>query len=193
MSVCIKDLIQNMNLVVGCDIGCAYCYARCNCRRFHITDDFSVPEFFPQKLRLMENRTAHNYLFLTKRPERLDFSCDLESAWFGVTVTSAAEKRRISDLRTHIRTKHYHVTFEPLFDDIGEVDLRGVGWIVIGTETGRRRGKAVSRIEWVRSLTAQAHSLGIPVFMKEDLLPIMGEENMIQELPAEFTRVLEEQ
>ena len=27
MSVCIKDLIQNMNLVVGCDIGCAYCYA----------------------------------------------------------------------------------------------------------------------------------------------------------------------
>jgi hypothetical protein len=29
--------------------------------------------------------------------------------------------------------------------------------------------------------------------MKEDLLPIMGEENMIQELPAEFTRVLEEQ
>ena len=189
MSVCIKDLIQNMNLVVGC----AYCYARCNCRRFHITDDFSVPEFFPQKLRLMENRTAHNYLFLTKRPERLDFSCDLESAWFGVTVTSAAEKRRISDLRTHIRTKHYHVTFEPLFDDIGEADLRGVGWIVIGTETGRRRGKAVSRIEWVRSLTAQAHSLGIPVFMKEDLLPIMGEENMIQELPAEFTRVLEEQ
>ena len=224
MSVCIKDLIQNMNLVVGCDIGCAYCYARCNCRRFHITDDFSVPELFTQKLRLMENRTAHNwlltgmsdlsgwrnewreavfskmaenpahnYLFLTKRPERLDFSCDLESAWFGVTVTSAAEKRRISDLRTHIRTKHYHVTFEPLFDDIGEVDLRGVGWIVIGTETGRRRGKAVSRIEWVRSLTAQAHSLGIPVFMKEDLLPIMGEENMIQELPAEFTRVLEEQ
>ena len=24
MTVCIKDLIQNMNLVVGCDIGCAY-------------------------------------------------------------------------------------------------------------------------------------------------------------------------
>ena len=32
----------------------------------------------------------------------------------------------------------------------------------------------------------QAH--GIPVFMKEDLLPIMGDERMIQELPEQFTR-----
>ena len=29
--------------------------------------------------------------------------------------------------------------------------------------------------------------------MKEDLIPIIGEENMIQELPAAFNHVLEEQ
>ena len=29
--------------------------------------------------------------------------------------------------------------------------------------------------------------------MKEDLVPIIGEENMIQELPAAFNKVLEEQ
>ncbi|KAA5653384.1 radical SAM mobile pair protein A, partial [Pseudomonas aeruginosa] len=43
------------------------------------------------------------------------------------------------------------------------------------------------------NLTHQAHALGIPVFMKEDLLPIMGETHMVQEFPPAFYRVLEEQ
>ena len=224
MAICIKDQIQNLNLVIGCTIGCNYCYARNNVRRFHTIDDFGKPEFFPGKLRLMDRprpqnflltgmsdfagwqeawRTdifarmaanpQHQYLFLTKRPEQIEFATELENAWFGVTVTCAKEKERIQQLRRHIKGKRYHVTFEPMFDDIGEVDLRGIDWIVIGTETGKRKGKAVSDPQWVRSLTKQAHALGIPVFMKEDLLPIMGEENMIQELPQAFYKVLEAQ
>ena len=80
-----------------------------------------------------------------------------------------------------------------MFDNIGPVDFTGIEWVVIGTETGRRKGKSVSKPEWVWNLTDQAHALGIPVFMKEDLLPIMGEKQMIQELPTAFHKVLEEQ
>ena len=224
MAVCIKDQIQNMNLVIGCTIGCSYCYARNNVRRFHMTEDFSRPESFPGKLKLMDRKRPqnllltgmsdfsdwdsewreevfariarnpkHQYIFLTKRPEKIQFSTELDNVWFGVTVTSAKEKGRIQAMREHIRAKHYQVSFEPMFDDIGEVDFTGIEWIVVGTETGRRKGKSESKTEWVWNLTDQAHSRGIPVFMKEDLLPVMGEAQMIQELPQVFYDVLEEQ
>ena len=211
MAVCIKDQIQNMNLVIGCTIGCSYCYARNNVRRFHMTEDFSRPEYFPGKLKLMDRKRPrnllltgmsdfsdwdpewreevfarigqnpqHQYIFLTKRPEKVRFSTELDNVWFGVTVTSEKEKGRIKAMREHIRAKHYQVSFEPMFDNIGEVDFTGVEWIVVGTETGRRKGKSESKQEWVWNLTNQAHSRGIPVFMKEDLLSVMGEAQMIQ-------------
>lgn len=224
MSVCIKDQIQNMNLVIGCTLGCEYCYARNNVKRWNMIDDFAQPEFFPGKLRLMEKQRPqnflltgmsdlsgwrqawreevfhkirenpqHQFLFLSKRPDLLDFDTDLDNAWFGVTVTRRSELWRIDALREHIRAKRYHVTFEPLFDDPGEVDLHGIDWVVVGTMTGAQSRRVHTEPEWALSLTAQAHALNIPVFWKEDLVPIMGEESMIQELPEAFNRVLEEQ
>ena len=56
-------------------------------------------------------------------------------------MTRASEKKRLKELKGHIRSKHYHATFEPLFEDVGEIDLEGYEWIVIGTETGKRKGK----------------------------------------------------
>lgn len=208
-----------MNIVVGCTIGCGYCYARNNCNRFHMTENFSVPEYMDRKLRLMDNpkphvwlmtgmsdfsdwatawkkeifdrmaqNPQHAYIFLTKRPERIHFKTDNENAWMGVTVTRASEKKRLDDLKKHIEAKHYHATFEPLFEDIGEIDLNGYEWVVVGTETGKRKGKIDAKPEWVLHIVEQARKNNIPVFMKEDLLPIMGEENMIQELPQQFIK-----
>ncbi len=85
------------------------------------------------------------------------------------------------------------MTFEPLFDDPGEVDLSGIDWIVVGTMTGAQSRKIRTEPEWAWSLTDQAHQRNIPVFMKEDLEPIIGDENMVQEFPEAFEKVLEVQ
>ena len=63
MSICIKDQIQNMNLVIGCTVGCAYCYARNNVKRWHMIDNFADPEFFPGKLKTV----SYTHLDVYKR------------------------------------------------------------------------------------------------------------------------------
>ena len=155
--------------------------------------DFSdwKPEWNAEIFGRMKSNPQHAYIFLTKRPDKVCFSTDDENVWMGVTVTRSSEKKRLEDLKRNIKAKHYHVTFEPIFDEIGEIDFAGIDWVVIGTETGHRKGKVDSRLEWVLHIADQAKAQGIPVFMKEDLLLIMGEERMIQELPEQFTKRLQ--
>ena len=112
------------------------------------------PEWRDEVLAKIRENPQHQFLFLTKRPDSLDFDTDLENVWFGVTVTRKAELWRIDALRKNVRAKHYHVTFEPLFDDPGTVDLSGINWIVVGTMTGAQSRKIHTKPEWAWSLTS---------------------------------------
>ena len=206
MVKCIKDYIKNLNIVIWCNIWCPYCYARTTAKRFHSVEDFNIPTFFENKLRLIDSRKDKTY-FLTAQ-------CDLswwskewtekvfkkisenknktfifqDNWWFWITITSSNEKCRIKYLKENIKAKHYLITFEPMFDNIWGIDLSWIWWIVIWTETWSRKGKVSSKREWIFNLYNQAHKLWIPVFMKEDIqfAWILDEEEMIQEFPKEF-------
>lgn len=152
--------------------------------------DFSCwkPEWREKVFQIMGENPQHVYMFLTKRPQLINFETMMEQVWIGVTVTNQADKDRILCMRKHIKAPNYFITFEPLFEDIGPVDLNVIGWVVIGTETGNRKGKITSDKTWILNITKQAEKKGIPVFMKSSLLNIVGSENLKQELPASFCK-----
>lgn len=81
MVISIKDKIKNINAVIGCNIGCRYCYAKVVANRFHLTDDFSKPIADLHKLERLKKPgvyflTGMSDLYLWKK-EWLDKSFEL--------------------------------------------------------------------------------------------------------------------
>lgn len=132
----------------------------------------------------------HNYLFLTKNPERYE---RMEAAgtlpargnfWYGSTLTRPEDKCFISNFHhTFWSIEPIHAPFQ-----VWERDGFSPDWIVIGAETGRRKEKVIPCREWIEGIVKQCDRAGIPAFMKESLLPIMGEGNMRREFPGQLRK-----
>ena len=115
----------------------------------------------------------HTYQVLTKRAERmrdmlrgeLRDLADQPHVWWGVSV----ENRRHGLPRIdHLRDAPAAVRFlsvEPLLEDLGEVDLTGISWVIVGGESGR--GARPVREKWVRSIRDQCVAAGIAFFFKQ--------------------------
>lgn len=58
-----------------------------------------------------------------------------------------------------------------------------IEWVIIGAESGIRKGRVIPRPEWVLSIVEQCKPFGIPILMKDSLIPIIGERNMLREFP----------
>jgi len=87
----------------------------------------------------------------------------LPNVWLGVTVCSPSEKSKIDILR-QIPASIRFISFEPLLEDMGEIDLEGIGQCIVGGETGP--GARPIKRRWIREIRDQCVSAGIPFFFK---------------------------
>ena len=128
-----------------------------------------VPESFIEKVfDTMNTATQHQYQVLTKRSEnllRLNSSLEWnDHIWMGVSVETSDYKYRIDHLRqTDAKVKF--ISFEPLLNDIGDVNLHGIDWVIVGGESGP--GSRPIEKEWVTNIQNQCIEKNIAFFFKQ--------------------------
>ena len=97
--------------------------------------------FILQVWKVMELTPRHSYQILTKRPDRMSEVLTsrelpvLPNVWLGTSVENADAVPRIDDLRKAPATIRF-ISFEPLIGSVGQVNLDGIHWAIVGGESG---------------------------------------------------------
>jgi protein gp37 len=129
-------------------------------------------EYIVTVARVMALAHWHTFQVLTKRAERMrdmlhDRLLFVAHAPHLVGV-SVEDKRygmpRIAQLRaTQVLVRFLSV--EPLLEDLGQIDLTGIHWVIVGGESG----PGARRIEqaWVESIRDQCVAAQVPFFFKQ--------------------------
>jgi len=143
-----------------------------------------TPEQMKEVFSACKANPQHTYLFLTKRFAYFrKISRGIakpETAYFGKTIDNQ------SSVTNSVYIPEF-LSIEPILEPIDLTQCRAdfslVDWVIIGAETGNRVGKVTPKKEWIDSIVRQCNSFGAPVFMKDSLVPIVGEANMRREYP----------
>ncbi|MAT67954.1 MAG: hypothetical protein CMJ58_00340 [Planctomycetaceae bacterium] len=130
-------------------------------------------EYVEQVARVMELANWHTYQVLTKRSERLrdllqtklSFAADLSHIWWGVSVE---DKKYGVPRIAHLQQAPAAVRFlsvEPLLEEVGQLDLRNIHWVIVGGESGP--GARPMEKAWVLSVKKQCEAAQVPFFFKQ--------------------------
>jgi protein gp37 len=133
-----------------------------------------VPDDYVRKVAcVMQLANWHTYQILTKRSERLRdllgthirFAASLPHIWWGVSVENRKHGvPRIEHLRSAPAAVRF-LSIEPLLEDLGEINLTGINWVILGGESGP--GARPMQKAWVVSIFRQCREAGVPFFFKQ--------------------------
>ncbi len=125
-------------------------------------------EFIQEVFAVMGKAPQHTFQVLTKRAERLaELAPSLTwwpNVWMGVTVERQDYLYRLDCLRTVPATVRF-TSFEPLLGPLHEINLGGIGWVIVGGESGP--GARPMEPAWATDIRDQCLAKKIPFLFKQ--------------------------
>lgn len=130
----------------------------------------AVPFDFVDRIFDVIQRTPwHTYQVLTKRADRLaEYFTTRKTprnAWLGVSVENAKHGLPRIDLLRSVDAKIRFLSVEPLLEDLGEIDLQLIHWVIVGGESGPQARPMQEA--WVESIRRQCENAGTAFFFKQ--------------------------
>ena len=129
-----------------------------------------IPDSFLDRVfDVIRRSPQHTYQILTKRGRRLPkyfatHECP-RNVWLGVSVENRRNGLpRIDELRK-VDARVRFLSVEPLLEDLGSFNLDGIGWVIVGGESGHRARPM--KPGWVQSVKRQCDRAGVPFFFKQ--------------------------
>jgi len=125
-------------------------------------------QFVDKMMETIISTPQHRYQLLTKRAERMSdyFSTHAIPAnvWLGVTVECQQSLPRIDMLR-NLPASVKFLSCEPLLEDLGQMDLGGIDWVIVGGESGSKARPM--QLDWVTNIMRQVEDSGAAFFFKQ--------------------------
>lgn len=126
-------------------------------------------EYIQRVFDVMARAPQHTFQVLTKRASRMAEFCRIiavpANVWLGVSVENRKHGLpRIPILRgisAHVR----FLSVEPLLEDLGNFDLSGIHWVIVGGESGKKARPM--KPEWVENVKHQCDEAGVAFFFKQ--------------------------
>lgn len=136
-------------------------------------------------LKVVRSNRRHTFQFLTKVPKVMrDFEFT-DNCWCGTSIGNDNAMYRL-DLLRGVSASIKFVSFEPLHSNFIPTcrfeSLSHLDWIIIGAETGNRKGKIIPKKQWIEQIIEVADAGNVAVFMKDNLKPYWHGE-LRQEFP----------
>lgn len=86
------------------------------------------------------------------------------NVWLGVTVECESSKKRINYLR-QLNASVRFLSCEPLIEDLGELDLKNIDWVIVGGESGFKARPM--KKDWVLNIQRQVQKQNKAFFFKQ--------------------------
>lgn len=124
-------------------------------------------DFIRRVFAVMEETPQHTYQVLTKRSRRVRrLAGSLEwpaNLWLGVSVEDERVSYRIDDLR-EVSAAVRFLSCEPLLGPLSDMDLAGIGWVIVGGESGPKARPIAPA--WALDIRDQCLQARVPFFFK---------------------------